>query len=356
MKHLFVLVPSLDPSGPVKGAVALANSLVGTRKVTLVHLKPGPGVDTPLDRKIDVASLAKLGTFRGKLAAYQKMLSAAGGRCKVASLSFCFSADMTNLFCRAQAVTLASVRGNLLQNYHLHYGLLGFPLAVTHLIAMRAYDHVVAMSAAMGAQIRRYSGREPTIIGNFVDEAPLEAYRQEQSLKGPLRFVFLGSLTRRKQPLMLLRALDELCRRRIDARLDIIGDGPTRKQLEIDIAKLRLTESITLHGHLSSPYELLAQADAFVLPSFSEGMPRSGLEAQHLGVPCVLRDVDGNAELIRDRYNGGLFKRDEELAFVMAEVAVWSRSRAGIRHSLLPANCRQSLAAGRYLALAESKA
>ena len=50
-----------------------------------------------------------------------------------------------------------------------------------------------------------------------------------------------------------------------------------------------------------------------VLPSFSEGVSRSALEALFLGVPCVLRDVDGASELIHDGINGYLFNENSEL-------------------------------------------
>jgi glycosyltransferase involved in cell wall biosynthesis len=111
-----------------------------------------------------------------------------------------------------------------------------------------------------------------------------------------------------------------------------------------------------MHGHLSAPYQLLAQADTLVLPSSSEGVSRASLEALHLGVPCILRYIDGNAELIHSGVNGALFKRDEKLSNAMREVAVWSRSRGEKIESLIPPTFRQSFAAQRYMALMESLA
>jgi glycosyltransferase involved in cell wall biosynthesis len=354
MRHLFILVPSPQPTGPIKGALALANSLVDLREITLVYIKPGPGVDAPLDKRVKVVSLSLEKSFRGKLAAYKKLLQNAGGRERVASLSICFIPDMVNLFCRRHAMTGASVRANLLQNYYETYGLPGIPLAITHFATMSGFDHVVAMTGAMAKQVRFYASRYPVVIGNFVDEAPLEPYRRMVPNKGPMRFVFLGSLTLRKQPMVLLKAINELHRDGIDVQLDIIGDGPMRKQLEDEITKLCLSELVVLHGHLPIPYYLVAQADILVLPSSSEGISRASLEALHLGVPCVLRDIDGNAELIRSGVNGALFRKNEELAHVMYDLAVWSRSRMGSIESLLPSTFRQSVAAHQYLALMES--
>ena len=60
MREIFVLVPSLHPDGPVKGAIALCNALADLRHVTLVALKPGPGADIPLDRRVAMVSMGDI--------------------------------------------------------------------------------------------------------------------------------------------------------------------------------------------------------------------------------------------------------------------------------------------------------
>ena len=49
------------------------------------------------------------------------------------------------------------------------------------------------------------------------------------------------------------------------------------------------------------------------LPSYSEGMSRAVLEALSLGIPCVLRNVKANSELIKDKENGILFNNTTDL-------------------------------------------
>lgn len=353
MRAIFILVPSFHPTGPVKGAIALANALVSHREVTLVSLKPGPGADAVLDPKIQQICLSDGGNFYQRIKAYQGLLQEAGGRAAAASLSLCLSADMANLFCRDAAVTCASVRGNLPRNYRLHYGPLGVPLALGHLTALRGMDHVVAMTTSMARQVARYTGRMPAVIGNFVDEAALECYRARGDRTGPMNFVFLASLTTRKRPNLLIDALAALRRSGIDAHLDLIGEGPLMNAVIDQIERAGLADSATVHGHLSDPYHLLAKADALVLPSLSEGLSRAGLEALFLGVPCVLRDADGNCELVRNDVNGMLFQHDEDLPDAMLAAARLGRSIRN-RDSLLPAACVQQEAVRRYLELMES--
>lgn len=353
-KTVFILVPSPHPAGPIKGAYALANALVPLRRIVLVFLKTGPGVNAPLHEMVEVRSLARTeGGWRFRLAAYRKLLEDAGGRRRVVSISMCLSADWINRFCNAQAVICSSVRGNLPQNYRLDYGLFGVPLALGHLLALRTFDHVVAMTDTMASQLHSLAGLEPRVIGNFVDEGELERYRQTETTSGPLRFVFVGSLSKRKQPELVIAAIEKL--RDQNVELDVLGDGPLREKLCSLVDSLGLHGRVRLHGQVANPHVIVAAADAFVLPSRSEGVSRAALEALHLGVPCVLRDVDGNADLLSVPTSGTLFVRDEDLATAMLQAAQFSRDSSG-RNSLLPHAFQQITAASKYLNLLEHSA
>jgi len=353
-RTIFILVPSPHPTGPVKGAYALANALVSSRHVVMVYLKDGPGVDANLDARIEEISLAVIpGGWRNRLYAYRKLLQEAGGRNRVGSISMCLSADLLNRFCTEQAVICASVRGNLPQNYRHDYGISGTLFAIAHLLALRSFDHVVAMTEAMAGQIRSLTGIRPKIIGNFVDEPAIENYRQSVPKENDcFRFVFVGSLTSRKQPELLVQAMDALVNQGHDVEMDLIGDGPLRKSISSSLVSRGLEERIHLHGQMANPYPLIAEADAFILPSRSEGVSRAALEALHLGVPCVLRDVDGNAELLSEPAAGVLFSNDIDLPRAMIEAASSGRTRP-IKSNLLPPSFRQSTAAMQYLELIE---
>jgi glycosyltransferase involved in cell wall biosynthesis len=353
MRRIFILLPAMLPTGPVKGALALANALAADREIRIVTLKKGAGAAAHLDPSVEHLCLEAHRGMRAKLRAYRELLAQAGGRARVASISFCLSADAVNLFCRRNALTCASVRGNLIRNYATDYGPIGIPLAAMHLASLRACDHIVAMTDAMATQIARYAGRRPVVIGNFVDEAALEPFRTTAVAAGPLRFVFLGSLNARKRPLLLLKSIAELRSQGHDVQLDILGSGPLLESLKDDIASMNLADAVRVHGFQPNPYPTLASSDALVLPSVSEGLSRACLEALHLGVPCVLRAADGNRELITPGFNGTLFDRDVELSRAMLEAAELSRRQRNRRESLLPPAFRQHEAANQYATLVE---
>ena len=360
-RKVFILLPALVPTGPVKGAFALANGLSATHSVTIVTLRSGPGANARLSEKVAVRTLGASKERLGHLVrCYRELLSEAGGRSGVASISMCYSADSVNRYLRDHAVLISSVRGNLLRNYRADYGVLGLGLAVTHLLKLRAYDHVVAMTQAMGRQIRVYSGKQPRVIGNFVDEEALEEPRRLRALRGPYarnprRFAFIGSLTERKQPLRVIEALHTLLAGGLAATLDIVGDGPLRTAVEARVTERRLQDKVTVHGFVADPYRILLEADVLVLPSYSEGVPRAALEALYLGIPCVMRAVDGNSELICEGRNGVIFSRDDRLADAMAaamELALLQSSST----SLLPSNFQQDLAVRKYAELVDGDA
>lgn len=354
-RNISILIPSFIPSGPVKGAIALANSLVESRSVRLVALKDGAGADADIDPRIELGSLAGAGhSLYHKARSYQGILKKDGGRARVSSISMCFSADMVNMMCRRHAITCSSIRGNLPENYRMDHGYVGLGAAFAHLFSLRVFDHVTAMTESMARQIRRYSGKKATVIGNFVDEKPLDSYRQIRVSNGSPRIVFLGSLTARKQPASLLRAQRQLREQGLAIRIDYIGSGPLLEEMRTLANALSLSESVEFHGQVSNPYPLMANADLLVLPSMSEGISRAALEALYLGVPCVMRDVDGNRELIRNGVNGMLFARESDLPEAIRS-ALAIAATAGVRRPvLLPDGFRQETCARQYLDLVDA--
>ncbi len=204
-------------------------------------------------------SLGAHASFPAKVRAYRKLLQDAGGRRASASISMCLSADAANMFCSRQTVTCASVRGNLHQNYLLDYGQIGRAFATAHLLFLRAADHVVVMTRAMADHVAGYTGRRRVaVIRNFIDEAALEGFRAPAPPAGPLRFVFLGSLTSRKQPLSLVRASVQLRLQGVDAHVRLIGNGPMEDRLRAEIQRAGLESRVTLDGFLAAPYEALS--------------------------------------------------------------------------------------------------
>jgi glycosyltransferase involved in cell wall biosynthesis len=351
MKIIFILVPSLVPTGPIKGAVALANYLVNKTLVTIVTVKNSSRYSSYLDKRINYICLknSKLGVI-GKILEFGKLLREAGGPGKVASISYCFSADLINVFCSKYALTCSSVRGDLIKVYKMDHGWIGLIAAVIHLTSLAKFDKIIAMSTAMSQQIKFYSRKDAFIVGNFIDEKPLKGMRKRKFNCNNLlsRFVFVGNLSFNKKPLLLIHALNKIHSAGHKVALDIIGDGPLKKEIVDLIEKLGLQSIIKVHGYLSEPFNVIVRADIFVLPSLSEGISRASLEALYLGLPVILRAKDGNLELIDHGYNGILFNDDNDLEkALISALSIINKKQDPMK--LLPKFYSQQYCAKKYL-------
>ena len=85
-------------------------------------------------------------------------------------------------------------------------------------------------------------------------------------------------------------------------KLVIVGDGPLREDLELQITNYKLEDKVKIIGKVS-PEEIpkyLAQADIFVRPSLSEGLGTAFLEAMAAGLPIVATPVGGIPDFLKD--------------------------------------------------------
>jgi len=102
-----------------------------------------------------------------------------------------------------------------------------------------------------------------------------------------------GRLVETKGFDVLVRAAAILRDKGAVLRIEIIGEGPERARLEAKIKSLGLEDRVTLTGERDDARALIAGADIFVLPSFTEGLPLVVLEALYAGRPIVTTDLPG---------------------------------------------------------------
>jgi phosphatidyl-myo-inositol dimannoside synthase len=135
-----------------------------------------------------------------------------------------------------------------------------------------------------------------------------------------LRLVFVGTLQPVKNHATLLQAVALTKRQGLALSLTLVGDGPLRGAIEAWIVALGLEADVRLTGHLVGRAGIEAELDAadlFVVPSWSEGLPRAAIEAMACGLPVIGSAVPGIRELLPDDL---LFdpKRPAEIARLIA--------------------------------------
>jgi len=129
-----------------------------------------------------------------------------------------------------------------------------------------------------------------------------------------IKIVFVGRLSKQKDPLLLLKAFSALTQNiREKSEILIVGEGEKRKELEDFVSKNKLEVKVKLFRALEREevFEVLKNSDIFVLPSNYEGFPYTILEAMSCGLPVIASDVGGVSEIV-DENCGILIKRGDE--------------------------------------------
>lgn len=116
-----------------------------------------------------------------------------------------------------------------------------------------------------------------------------------------------------------LRAAEIVSHQRGDLVYLIAGTGSQEEPLLRLAAELEIGDRVRFLGHVSPVAPLVAQLAVLVIPSYSEGLPMSALEAMALGVPVVATDVGGIPEVVEPNATGWLVPagRPDALAAVI---------------------------------------
>ncbi|MDD3333929.1 MAG: glycosyltransferase family 4 protein [Eubacteriales bacterium] len=123
--------------------------------------------------------------------------------------------------------------------------------------------------------------------------------------------ITVGEHSARKNQAVLLKAAAELPK----AQVLLCGWGEKLGELQSLARELHMEERVHFLGFRKDVPALLKCADVFVFPSLQEGLPVAQMEAMAAGLPCVVSNVRGNADLIRPGEGGMLEKPDDVEGF-----------------------------------------
>lgn len=156
----------------------------------------------------------------------------------------------------------------------------------------RYTTHRFACSIPAGEWL--YSGASFEVFPNAIDAQKFRfspddrsRVRRELELGDDFTVMHVGRFDEGKNQGFLLEAFALLRKELPEARLVLIGDGPTRSDLQQRAAELLPPGAVIFPGIRSDVAALLQAADVFAFPSKFEGLPVTVIEAQAAGLPCV---------------------------------------------------------------------
>lgn len=185
-----------------------------------------------------------------------------------------------------------------------------------YLLALRAMEWAVRRWIRAGVPafvageelVRRYQApgaRIHALYPGVGREFPIRSAPRpaQPAADGTVRLLSVARLSGEKGHTHLLRAVAALRESGLDARLTLAGAGPERERLEQEAGELGIAAAVRFAGFVAPGAELVAlldDADVFVLPSLSEGLPHSVVEAMARGLPVVATRIGGLPELLAD--------------------------------------------------------
>ena len=159
-----------------------------------------------------------------------------------------------------------------------------------------------------GVRIGRLPADGVSVIYNGVDTTKFQP--DNTCPPDVLSVICVARLSPEKRHTVLLKAVRRLANTGLEFRVLLVGDGPLRAVLQKQAKDLRLDAFVRFLGMRDDVADLLRSADIFVLPSATEGLPMTVIEAMAAGLPVVVTTVGGVPELVEDGETGLLIPPD----------------------------------------------
>lgn len=178
--------------------------------------------------------------------------------------------------------------------------------------ALRHADALRAVSDSSRQQIQAMAPDKPMM--QFMSWTDSSAFSQVVPDKPPSQrcdMVYTGVLVPRKGVHHLLDAFARIRPQIPQAHLWLIGKASNAEytaDLHAQVQRLGLTDAVTFVDHVSQEElaRYMARGRVFVLPTYSEGMPKVVIEAMLCGTPVIASAVDGIPEVLQDGVQGYL--------------------------------------------------
>lgn len=170
-----------------------------------------------------------------------------------------------------------------------------FRFAANTTITKRSYLFCQGESVKqMASRYLHYVDNRIFVVPNWTADLEANTPTFEKNVYNTsVSFIFVGWVTKEKGVFTLIEAFSKLLRNHPNAKLSIVGSGKDLEAVKNLINQRKLKSVVMVYGWVdkSRVKQLLSTHDVFVLPSDTEGMPNSVIEAMSLGLPVISTPV-----------------------------------------------------------------
>jgi len=186
--------------------------------------------------------------------------------------------------------------------------------------SIQSSDRITAVSRFLKDRAEASFGitRPIEVIYNFVDPKVFAPRRRTglRLVPSQVKMLMHASNFRPVKNIPTVIQVFAEVRKRLAAKLVMVGDGPEKPAAEQLTRELGLERDVLFLGNQDCMEELLPQADVFLLPSSSESFGLVALEAMSAEVPVVASNAGGLPELVEHGVNGYLHDPTHVAGFV----------------------------------------
>lgn len=154
------------------------------------------------------------------------------------------------------------------------------------------------------------------VITPAIDTSFFNRSLETKSERHPVKLLTVARLHWKKGLIYTLEAMKILRNRKIDFQYTIIGSGEEYERIKFAVHQLDLKDNVTLLGELTQKdIKLhLESSDIYIQYSIQEGFCNAALEAQAMGVMCIVSNAEGLSENVLNNKTGWVIpKRQPEL-------------------------------------------
>lgn len=165
---------------------------------------------------------------------------------------------------------------------------------------------LIALNEPMRQELNQmYHVNNTVVLNNGIDFNKFNVVETKESIRKTLNIdkdAFLVGHVGRFVPVknhdLIVDSFNELCKIRSDANLLLVGTGELRPKIEAKIKTLNLGEKVTILDSRTDIPRIMKSLDVFIFPSHFEGLGIVLIEAQKMGIPCVISSAIPEAAVV----------------------------------------------------------